>query len=51
MCQVLDTPRANWLQLATFHCAVTTIVVGGEGDRKLVRYGETAHLTEQVLTG
>jgi serine/threonine-protein phosphatase PGAM5 len=50
VCYVLNTPRTTWVQLATHHCAVTTIAITAQGRRMLVRYGETGYLSEALLT-
>jgi len=51
VCRVLDGDQFSWLKLATYHCALTTFVVGADGAIALVRYGESAYLlNEQLLT-
>jgi broad specificity phosphatase PhoE len=50
VCRVLGTPATSWLRLATYHCALTTVVVAADGGLKLVRYGESAYLSDELLT-
>lgn len=51
VCAVLGAPSTAWLRLATHHCALTTVAVLPSGERRLVRYGESAYLGASLLTG
>jgi serine/threonine-protein phosphatase PGAM5 len=50
VCRVLRTPEASWLRLATYHCALTTVAVSSDGETRLVRYGESAYLDDELFT-
>lgn len=50
VCHILQTPKTVWVQLATYHCALTTIAIMPGGRRTLVRYGESGYLKDSLLT-
>ncbi|MDD9972312.1 MAG: histidine phosphatase family protein [Myxococcales bacterium] len=51
VCAVIGAPATAWLRLATRHCALTSIAVLPDGERRLIRYGEGAYLSDSLLTG
>lgn len=50
VCRVMGVSYAKWVKLNSHHCALTRIVVRGNGAMRVVSYNETGHLPERLVT-
>jgi serine/threonine-protein phosphatase PGAM5 len=50
VCQVLRCGPTRWLQLATAHCALTTLRVRGDGSVALASHNDVGHLPLDMQT-